>query len=98
MTVAWEGGAGAPSGGGILGAAMDTIEDLSDPRVADYRDLKDAERRLRQGLFVVEGRILVRRLLESGRFRVRSLLVTEPALKGVRDLLDSRAAGPRLLL
>ena len=77
---------------------MDTIEALSDPRVADYRDLKDAERCLRQGLFVVEGRILVRRLLESRRFRVRSLLVTGPALEGLRDLLDSRAGGPRLLL
>src|SRR3990167_9556553 len=49
-------------------------------------------------LFVVEGRILVRRLLESGRFRVRSLLVTERALEGLRDLLDSRAGGLPILL
>jgi tRNA G18 (ribose-2'-O)-methylase SpoU len=42
------------------------------------------------GLFLVEGRLLVRRLLESSRFAVRSLLATRAALDGLHDLLIAR--------
>jgi len=77
---------------------VERIDGLSDPRLADYRDLKDPALRLRRGLFVVEGRILVRRLLESERFRVRSVLGTEAALESLRDLLDARTDGAEALL
>ena len=33
---------------------IEPIDDPADPRVADYRDIKDAELRLRRGLFVAE--------------------------------------------
>ena len=67
---------------------VERIESLGDPRVADYRDLKESALRDDAGLFIAESRLGVRRLLESQRFRVRSLFVTEAALRGLRDVLE----------
>jgi len=60
------------------------IESLADPRVADYRNVKDAALRVRSGRFLVEGRWNVRRLIEGSRFAPLSLLVSP----GARDALD----------
>lgn len=57
------------------------LADPADPRLAEYHDLRDAERRVRDGVFVAEGPTVVRALLASPRFRTRSILVT-PALLG----------------
>jgi tRNA G18 (ribose-2'-O)-methylase SpoU len=64
-----------------------TIEDPEDPRLADYREIRDAERRRRDGTFIAEGRQVVRRLLSAGRYRVRSALVTPPALHALGEAL-----------
>jgi tRNA G18 (ribose-2'-O)-methylase SpoU len=61
------------------------IESLEDPRVADYRDIKDVRLRDQAGIFLAEGRIGVRRLLRSDRFRTRSVFVTEPALRALEE-------------
>jgi len=45
-----------------------------------------------RGLFVAEGRLVVRRLLRETSFSVRSLLVTEAALRGLRDVLEAGVA------
>ena len=66
---------------------IEPIDDPADPRVADYRDIQDAALRLRRGLFVAESRAVVRALLASSRFRTRSILLTAPALDGLRDAL-----------
>ena len=54
-----------------------------DPRVAPYRNVSDSELLRRHGLFVAEGRLVVQRLIESGRFRVRSVLVNEAAWRAL---------------
>jgi tRNA G18 (ribose-2'-O)-methylase SpoU len=54
-----------------------------DPRVAPYRNVSDPELLRTHGLFVAEGRLVVQRLIESGRFRVRSLLVNEAAWRAL---------------
>jgi tRNA G18 (ribose-2'-O)-methylase SpoU len=41
----------------------------------------------RAGLFLVEGRLIIRRLLEGSRFSVRSLLATRAVLDDLRDVL-----------
>jgi tRNA G18 (ribose-2'-O)-methylase SpoU len=66
---------------------VEMVEDPADPRIAGYRDARDGLLRRREGLFLAEGRLLVRRLLEASRFSVESLLVTPPALDDLRDLL-----------
>ncbi len=66
---------------------VETVEDPEDPRLADYREIRDAERRRRDGTFIAEGRQVVRRLLGAARYRVRSALVTPPALDALGPAL-----------
>jgi tRNA G18 (ribose-2'-O)-methylase SpoU len=62
---------------------------VSDPGVAEYRLLSDPVALARAGLFVAEGRLVVRRLLEGGRFVTRSVLVTEAARTALQHVLDA---------
>jgi tRNA G18 (ribose-2'-O)-methylase SpoU len=64
------------------------IDDADDPRLADYRDLKDGGLRLRRGSFIAESRQVVRTLLTASPYRARSVLLTEAALGGLKDVLD----------
>ena len=70
------------------------IDDLDDPRVAEYRDLPDPALLRDHGLFVAEGRQVVRHLLASSRFRAKSVLVSPASLDGLRDAIDARPALP----
>ncbi|MBI3400954.1 MAG: hypothetical protein HY048_06000 [Acidobacteria bacterium] len=60
---------------------VERIADPNDPRVVDCRGLTDAESSRARGLFVAEGRLVVRRVIEDGRFRVRSVLVNGAAAR-----------------
>jgi tRNA G18 (ribose-2'-O)-methylase SpoU len=66
------------------------LDDPSDPRLDDYRNVPDADLLEQRGIFVAEGRLVVRRLLTSSRFAARSVLVTPPAYDALKDLLDER--------
>jgi tRNA G18 (ribose-2'-O)-methylase SpoU len=65
--------------------SVEPINGPDDPRVADYRNVPDPELVRSRGLFVAEGRLVVRRVIEDGRYRVRSALVSESA----RQSLDA---------
>jgi tRNA G18 (ribose-2'-O)-methylase SpoU len=71
---------------------IEVIDTLTDPRVADYRNVPDGERLRRRGVFVAEGRLVVHRLLTESSCRILSLLLTEVALTSLRDALDSLPA------
>jgi tRNA G18 (ribose-2'-O)-methylase SpoU len=71
-----------------------TIDDIDDPRVAEYRNIPDPELLLAHGVFVAEGRQVVRHLLASDRFEARSVLVSPAALEGVRDALGTQGPPP----
>ena len=60
-----------------------------DPRVAAFRAVRDGDLLRSRGLFVAEGRHVVRRVVEDGRYRVEAVLVNEAAL---RDLEPAIAA------
>jgi tRNA G18 (ribose-2'-O)-methylase SpoU len=64
------------------------VRSPDDPRLADYAHVGDPAWLARRGLFVAEGRLVVRRLLESGRFVTRSVLVTPPAFAALQEVLD----------
>jgi len=64
------------------------IENPSDPRLDDYRDLTDARLFSERGLFMAEGRFIIRTMLTASPFRPRSILVTEQAYDSLRDLLE----------
>ena len=67
------------------------VESIDDPRLADYRDLADGRLRERSRGFAAESREVVRRLLVERRFRLRSILVTEPSLEALAEVLDGSA-------
>ena len=68
------------------------VDDLADGRLADYRDLNEpaVRRRLEAalGIIVVEGRVSVRLLLDSG-IRIRSLLVDDHQVRLAVDLVEA---------
>ena len=71
------------------------IDDPDDPRLGDYRDLRDVELRkhleAEHGLFLAEGEKVVRRGVESG-FPARSFLMAPRWLEGLADVLGSSEA------
>ena len=55
------------------------LHDDRDPRLRDYRDVKESRWLRERGVFLVEGRTGVRTLLGAAGFEFRSLLLTESA-------------------
>lgn len=66
-----------------------------DPRLADYRDLRDVALRqhveAEHGLFLAEGEKVVRRAVEA-RYAARSFLMAPRWLDGLADVLDTTDA------
>jgi tRNA G18 (ribose-2'-O)-methylase SpoU len=71
------------------------ISDPGDPRLADYRDLRDVELRkaveTEHGLFLAEGEKVVRRAVEGG-FVPRSFLLAPRWVEGLADVLAASGA------
>lgn len=65
------------------------IRDFADPRLADYRNLKDATLAARRGRFVVEGPGNLHVLLSRSRFRPESILLSEKAWRKTGDQLEA---------
>lgn len=65
------------------------VTDLDDPRLEDYRHLREPSRRMRlereQGIFTVEGRLSIEALLASP-FTVRSIFVSDEHAARIADL------------
>lgn len=72
-------------------AELVEIADPTDPRLGDYRDLRDVELRkhleAEHGLFLAEGEKVVRRAVEAG-YTPRSFLMAPRWLDGLADVLD----------
>ncbi|MBB4153393.1 tRNA G18 (ribose-2'-O)-methylase SpoU [Sphingomonas jinjuensis] len=64
------------------------ILDPADPRIADYRDIRERDLVGRRGLFVAEGRVVLNVLVTSPRCTPVSLLVAEHRLPTLDDILD----------
>jgi len=77
---------------------IEPVDDLADSRLDDYRNVPDAELIERRGIFVAEGRLVVRRLLTSARMRTRSVMLTEAARASLRDVLEARPDVPVYLV
>lgn len=76
-------------------ATLIEISDPADPRLADYRDLRDVELRKSlessEGLFLAEGEKVVRRAVTGG-FEPRSFLMAPKWLDGLADTLATTDA------
>lgn len=82
------------------------ITSLTDPRLAPYANMRDAELAQRAdpldagahgGLFIAEGDLVVRRLLHS-RFELHSVLTTPTRLDSLRDALEAGAGDAPIFL
>ena len=71
---------------------MIPIDSLDDPRVEAYRHIADQAWLLQSSLFVAEGRLVVRRLLELQQWPIDSILLTQAAGTGLADVLDKSPA------
>lgn len=62
------------------------VSSLEDPRLRDYRDIKDAEGVGRRGVFLVESPLPVLRFAQGSRFTLRSVFVSERLVELVEQL------------
>ena len=74
--------------------SLPLLTDPSDPRIADYRNIPDPILLRDRGLFIAEGRLVVRRLLTESTFTTKSVMVTEAAHAALADLFESRPDVP----
>ncbi|GAA1773514.1 RNA methyltransferase [Nocardioides hankookensis] len=76
-------------------ATIVEVDDPADPRLGDYRDLRDVELRkhveAEHGLFLAEGEKVVRRSVEAG-FAPRSFLMAPRWVDGLADVLATTDA------
>ncbi|HUQ86193.1 MAG TPA: RNA methyltransferase [Vicinamibacterales bacterium] len=68
------------------------VNALDDPRVSAYRHIADPNRLLALNLFVAEGRLVVRRLLDLQDWSIESILLTQPAAEALADILPKTTA------
>jgi tRNA G18 (ribose-2'-O)-methylase SpoU len=73
-------------------SSVELIRSLDDPRVAGYRKLNDFAWLKSEGLFVAEGRLVLRRLIPSTRFETQSILLTPAAVQSLGAALDATRA------
>jgi tRNA G18 (ribose-2'-O)-methylase SpoU len=66
---------------------VERVDSLDDPRVADYRNVRDADLLGRRGVFMAEGDLVVRTLVDRSAFTTRSLLLSETRLEAMSDLV-----------
>lgn len=64
------------------------VDDPADPRIADYRDIRERDLVGRQGLFVAEGEVVLATLIASERHRPVSLLLDERRVASLTPLLE----------
>jgi tRNA G18 (ribose-2'-O)-methylase SpoU len=67
---------------------VDAITSADDPRVLDYRAIREPELVRRRGLFIAEGRLIVARLAALPHYTIRSILVSAAGLAALRAQAD----------
>jgi tRNA G18 (ribose-2'-O)-methylase SpoU len=69
----------------------ETVDDFEDPRLTDYRNLKDSTLAGARGRFIVEGRGTLRILLSRSRYRPGSILLSERTFAALEPELSEFA-------
>lgn len=64
------------------------VDDPTDPRIAEFRDVRERDLVGRRGLFVAEGEVVLTVLVRSPRHRPVSLLIDERRVASLAPLLD----------
>jgi tRNA G18 (ribose-2'-O)-methylase SpoU len=69
------------------------IDDPDDPRLADYRAVRERDLVGRQGRFIAEGVVVLEKLIHAGRHPLRSVLVAEKRVEGLAPMLGRLPSG-----
>jgi tRNA G18 (ribose-2'-O)-methylase SpoU len=69
------------------------IDDPDDPRLADYRQVRERDLVGRQGGFIAEGVVVLEKLIRAGRHPIGSVLLAEKRVEALGPLLDELAPG-----
>jgi tRNA G18 (ribose-2'-O)-methylase SpoU len=77
---------------------LEHVSSIDDARIDDYRGVSDPELLRSRGLFVAEGRLVVSRVLDDGRWTVRSVLVNEAARRELAERLSRLDASVPVLI
>ncbi len=72
---------------------IEPIETLDDPRVELYRNVKERDLHRQSKVFLAEGELVVRRLIEESPFAVHSVLINEVRLRAMSDALSKLDPG-----
>jgi tRNA G18 (ribose-2'-O)-methylase SpoU len=75
-----------------------TIDDPDDPRIAAYLDVRERDLAGRQGLFMAEGEVVLRVLVNRAPERTVSLLIAEKRLAALEPLIAGLPAGVPVFL
>jgi tRNA G18 (ribose-2'-O)-methylase SpoU len=67
---------------------IEPVASAADPRLGDYAHVGEPAWLRARGLFVAEGRFVLRRLLDVGQFMLQSVLLTPAALRSFGSALD----------
>jgi len=73
--------------------AVIRIDDAGDPRLEPYRAVRERDLVGREGLFVAEGRVVLEKAVAAMPDAIASVLVAEPRLDGLADVLRGLPAG-----
>lgn len=68
--------------------AVTAIDDPDDPRIAAYRDIRERDLVGREGLFIAEGQVVLRSLVQSRWHRPLSLLIADKRIESLRPLFE----------
>ena len=71
----------------MINCEVITIKDPADPRIAAYRDIREADLVGRDGCFIAEGEVVLRVLLGASRHRPISLLIAQKRIERLAPLL-----------
>ncbi|MGZ6015085.1 MAG: TrmH family RNA methyltransferase, partial [Phenylobacterium sp.] len=63
------------------------IDDPDDPRLTDYRQVRERDLVGRDGGFIAEGVVVLEKLIAGARHPLRSVLVAQKRLAGLEPLL-----------
>ena len=78
---------------------IERVHSPNDPRLDDFRDLKgEGDRIATRGVFIAEGKLVVAALVTRAPQAVRSLLIAEPRLDGMAEVLEGLPAAVPVLV
>ena len=74
-------------------AALTEVTDPDDPRLADYREVRERDLVGRRGSFIAEGQVVLEKLVRAGRHPLRSVLLAEKRVPALQPLLAGLPRG-----